>query len=145
MNIVETKERKRRLLKSLLNLWERSVRATHDFLDKRTIEEIKRFVPNIISGVQHLIVAFDGDTPLGFIGVENHEIDMLFVDDVQRGKGIGSALLEYALKEFDVNEVTVNEENHYAHEFYLRKGFKDVERKDRDEQGNCFPIIIMKR
>ena len=145
MKVIEVKERKSDLIESLLDLWERSVRATHDFLDEKMIEELKRFVPYAISGVSHLVVAYDGEVPIGFIGVDNKKIEMLFVDADQRGKGVGSALLDYVFKEFKADEVVVNEDNHHAHEFYLRKGFKDVERKAKDEQGNPYPIIIMKR
>ena len=145
MKVIEVKERKSDLIESLLNLWERSVRATHDFLDERMIEELKKFVPYAINGVPHLVVAFDGEVPIGFIGVDNHKIETLFVDADQRGRGVGSALLDYAFKEFEADEVVVNEENRHAHEFYLRKCFKDVKRKAKDEQGNPYPIIIMKR
>lgn len=145
MKVIEVKERKSHLIESLLNLWERSVRATHDFLDEKMIEELKRFVPYAISGVPHLVVAYDGEVSIGFIGVDNKKIEMLFVDADQRGKGVGSVLLDYVFKEFEADEVVVNEDNHHAHEFYLRKGFKDVERKAKDEQGNPYPKIIMKR
>ena len=145
MKVIEVKERKSHLIESLLDLWERSVRATHDFLDEKMIGELKTFVPYAISGVPHLAVAYDGEVPIGFIGVDNKKIEMLFVDADQRGRGVGSALLDYAFKEFEADEVVVNENNHHAHEFYLLKGFKDVERKTKDEQGNPYPIIIMKR
>ena len=77
--------------------------------------------------------------------MDNKKIEMLFVDADQRGKGVGSTLLDFVFKEFEVEEVVVNEDNHHAHEFYLLKGFKDVDRKAKDEQGNPYPIIMMKR
>lgn len=70
---------------------------------------------------------------------------MLFIDDKFRGKAISSALINYAFKNYAVNEVVVNEENEVAHKFYLSKGFKDFARKELDEQDNPHPIIIMRK
>lgn len=70
---------------------------------------------------------------------------MLFIDGNLRGKGFGSSLINYALKNFNVNEAVVNEQNPLAHKFYLKVGFKDFSCSDLDEQGNPYPIIIMKK
>ena len=57
MKLYELKTRRQPLLTTLLNLWEDSVRATHSFLSKAEIEEIKEYVPQALGGVEHLIVA----------------------------------------------------------------------------------------
>ena len=54
----------------------------------------------------------------GFLGVDKNRIEMLFVDDASRGKGIGKMLLQYAIAEFGVNEVDVNEQNPQGVAFY---------------------------
>lgn len=41
--------------------------------------------------------------------------------------------------------VSVNEQNEAAHAFYLRMGFRDVERRDTDGEGRPYPLILMER
>lgn len=49
------------LVARLTEVWERSVRATHTFLDEDGIAELRPVVPEALRGVEHLSVAFDGD------------------------------------------------------------------------------------
>ena len=53
MQIYEIKERTPELLKDLLLIWERSVRATHHFLSDEQIKMIKEYVPQALEGVEH--------------------------------------------------------------------------------------------
>ena len=45
------------LLPALLSVWEASVRATHLFLSDTKVKAIKKYVPQAMQGVAHLIVA----------------------------------------------------------------------------------------
>ena len=42
---------------------------------------------------------------------------MLFIDSVYFAKGIGSKLIDFAFKNYNVNEVVVNKDNINAHSF----------------------------
>jgi putative acetyltransferase len=64
---------------------------------------------------------------------------MLFVDANQRGNGIGKALITYGIDNLDINE-----QNPGARGFYEHMGFKAVERSEFDDQGNPYPILVMK-
>lgn len=145
MFLKEIFDRNDKLISELLGIWERSVKASHKFLTAEEIENIKEYVPQAFKGVEHLIVAFDDELSLGFIGINERKIEMLFIDGNLRGKGFGSSLINYALKNFNVNEVVVNEQNPLAHNFYLKVGFKDFSRSELDEQGNPYPIITMRK
>ncbi len=145
MVIKEIEKIDSKIMESLLNIWERSVKISHLFLTKSEIEEIKKYVPLAINNVSNLIVIFEADVPLGFLGVSNKKIEMLFIDSSYLRKGLGTLLINYAFEKYNVNEVVVNEQNPKAHSFYLKCGFKDVLRKEFDEQGNPYPIIIMKK
>lgn len=145
MFLKEIFDRNDKLISELLGIWERSVKASHKFLTDEEIENIKEYVPQAFKGVEHLIVAFDDELSLGFIGINERKIEMLFIDGNLRGKGFGSSLINYALKNFNVNEVVVNEQNPLAHNFYLKVGFKDFSRSELDEQGNPYPIITMRK
>ena len=143
MEIKELSTRSNDLINELIRIWERSVRATHNFLNDKLIQEIKQYIPLALKEVQHLIVAFQDNKPLGFIGINDRKIEMLFVDSNLIGKGVGTYLINFVFDKYNVNEVVVNEQNPNADNFYLRKGFIDVKRSELDEQGNPYPIIFM--
>ena len=97
------------LTNELVRIWESAVRQTHTFLSESEIERIKAYIPDAISRVERLLV-FDNveNNPIAFIGIEGRRIVMLFVDANHRGQGIGKQLVDYSIKHYDVNEVTVN-------------------------------------
>lgn len=130
----------------LLNVWESSVKATHLFLSREEIENIKRYVPQALRAVKHLLVAENeaGD-PVAFAGIDGQKLEMLFVCAEDRGRGIGRRLLQYAVEKYAVNELAVNEQNPQAAGFYEHMGFRVYKRSDTDEQGNAYPLLYMKR
>ena len=76
-----------------------------------------------LKGVEHLAVVND-DEVVGFIEIENSKLEMLFIASNQRGKGLGKALLNCSMKNYDVCELTVNEQNSQAISFYEVMEFK---------------------
>lgn len=130
----------------LLNVWESSVKATHLFLSREEIENIKRYVPQALRAVKHLLVAENeaGD-PVAFAGIDGQKLEMLFVCAEDRGRGIGRQLLQYAVENYAVNELAVNEQNPQAAGFYEHMGFRVYKRSDTDEQGNAYPLLYMKK
>ncbi|WP_350223374.1 GNAT family N-acetyltransferase [Pedobacter faecalis] len=50
----------------------------------------------------------------GFIGVESNHIQMLFIHPRVRGRGIGRALVSYAIDALNATQVDVNEQNEHA-------------------------------
>lgn len=133
------------LVTQLTELWEASVRATHHFLTEEDICEIRSFVPMAISNVSHLVIATDAHIkPIAFMGIENDMLEMLFVSPSHIGLGIGRSIVQYGIDNFDIKEVTVNEQNPYAVGFYEHIGFKPYKRTDFDEQGRPFPLIYMR-
>lgn len=146
MKITEIENRSDNLLAGLLELWEKSVRATHLFLSEPDIQNIKKYVPAALKNVGHLIIATDlQNKPLAFMGIENNFLKMLFVLPEERRKGIGSALLKYGIEKFGIDELSVNEQNPQAKLFYEAMGFVTYKRTELDEQGNPFPILYMKK
>ena len=134
------------LLHYLTYIWEQSVKATHLFLSPKEIAEIKPYVINALKEIPNLIIAKNEDGFIvGFMGVENKKIEMLFISPGSRGKGIGKAFIQYGIEKFSINEVTVNEQNPQAIGFYEHMGFKVNKRTDLDEQGRPYPLLYMKR
>ena len=126
MEIIEVAERTPALIGRLVEVWERSVRATHAFLDDADVERIKSYVPEAIAQVGRLFVAAAGAcepqvtpaVPLAFMGIEGERLEMLFVDPGHRGQGVGKTLLLHGIGECGVRELTVNEQNPQAVGFY---------------------------
>ncbi|MBE5023515.1 acetyltransferase [Olsenella sp. DSM 107455] len=132
------------LVERLVGVWERSVRATHTFLSEAEIAKIKPFVPQAIAGVETLVVAEKDDEPLGFMGVQDGRLEMLFLDPDARGQGLGRRLLERGIERLDVRELTVNEQNPQAVGFYEHLGFKTYRRTELDEEGRPYPLLYMR-
>ncbi len=132
------------LIGRLVEVWEASVRATHDFLDEADIRRIRPQAVGALRAVPDLRIVRDAEgVPVAFMGVEGRQLEMLFVDAACRGAGIGTALVREAFAA-GVTEVVVNAQNPAARGFYEHVGFAVRGRSERDEQGGPFPILYMK-
>lgn len=49
------------------------------------------------------------------------------------------------MEHYHVDELTVNEQNPQVRAFYGHMGFAVTERHELDDQGQPFPILIMRR
>ena len=144
MKIIEVKNRTSILINQLLEVWENSVKATHLFLSNEEIENIKKYVPQAISEISHLIIVEnDNNIPIGFMGIENQKLEMLFITNNERGKGFGKQLINYGIENYNGDELAVSEHNLNSKKFYEHIGFKVYKRSELDEQGNPYPILYM--
>ena len=144
MRLYEVQDRNQPLLDELLDIWEQSVRATHLFLSDAEVNAIRVYVPQALRSVEHLIAA-EAERPIGFMGVQNRRLEMLFLTPEERGKGIGKQLLQYGIETYGIVELTVNEQNPQAVGFYEHMGFEAYKRTELDEEGNPYPLLYMKR
>lgn len=143
--IVQVQERTPQLLRQLLKVWESSVRATHDFLSEEEIVKIREYVPMAIENVEHLIIAEkESGEPAAFMGIDGNRLEMLFLSPEARGKGLGKRLLQYGIETYNIQELTVNEQNPQAVGFYEHMGFQTYKRTDHDEEGNPYPLLYMR-
>lgn len=146
MKIVQINKRDSILVQKLLDVWESSVKATHLFLSVDEINNIKQYVPQAIKDVSILVIAENKNgNPVGFMGVDDKRLEMLFVLDKYRGQGIGKQLLQYGIENYSINELTVNEQNPRAKGFYEHMGFEVYKRIELDKQGNPYPLLYMKK
>ncbi|WP_278468363.1 acetyltransferase [Gimesia maris] len=128
-----------------LEVWETSVRATHDFLDEETIRSLKPLVQEAcLNSMPVYCIRDKSQTVIGFIGVDAPKIEALFIDPDWRGKGIGRQLVKYAINELEVELVDVNEQNEQALGFYQHLGFEVAHRSDVDGFGKPFPLLHLK-
>jgi putative acetyltransferase len=78
----------------VLEVWEASVRATHDFISEADIQFFKPLVRDVLPQMPVLTCVRDQQSQVvGFLGLEADKIEMLFIDPQWRGKGIGRSLL----------------------------------------------------
>ncbi|GAA3572826.1 GNAT family N-acetyltransferase [Kribbella ginsengisoli] len=123
-------------------VWEASVRATHDFVSDADIEIFRPLVRKGFGQIQHLAGLRDDEGVLvGFAGVEDGKLEMLFLDPAVRGQGGGRLLLHHALTAFGAQTLDVNEQNPQAIGFYLHNGFKVTGRSALDGMGKPYPLL----
>ena len=142
MKILEVADRTPDLINQLLEVWEKSVRATHLFLSDREIKNIKEYVPQALNGIAQLMIdAGEAGRAVAFMGIEDGTLEMLFISPEERGKGLGKRLIEYGIESYSVERLAVNEQNPQAKKFYEHMGFHVNKRTGLDEQGNPYPLL----
>ena len=131
----------------LVELWERSVRATHTFLDEADIAYYRPLVAEILAGdsLEWWVLA-DSNVPIGFLGLSAHAIDALFLEPANRRQGCGRRLVAHAQQlRGGALTVDVNEENGEAVRFYEALGFVVVGRSALDGTGRPHPLLHLRR
>ena len=142
---IEKDNRNSKLINVLLDVWQASVRASHHFLTEADIRTLTPQAEEALLQIETLWIIEDDLRPVGFMGVQEHKIEMLFLHPDYFRKGVGKELVQRAFRELAVEYVDVNEQNPDAARFYERMGFHTFRRDDTDDQGNPFPILRMKR
>jgi len=127
----------------IIELWEQSVRATHWFLPEDYLQHIKILLPSILPAVQLFINLDEHENITGFLGVAEKKIEMLFINPISMGQGIGKQLIRFAVHELQSDKVDVNEQNSQALGFYQHMGFVIAGRTETDGLGKPFPLLLM--
>ncbi len=138
-------ERNADLVAILAVTWQRAVMVTHTFLSE---QDIKGTLPTVIKAlavIDNLYVKYCDGLPVGFIGIADEKIEMLYVHPDHFKKGVGKELLTYADEAGDINYVDVYEQNTGAVEFYKHYGFVVYDRIDTDDMGRPFAVIKLKK
>lgn len=132
----------------LLEVWERSVRATHQFLQDGDVAALRPLVAEELAShaVEWWVLLSATATPIGFLGYANAAIEGLFIDPDHFGRGGGTLLVAHAQSlATGALAVDVNEENAGAVRFYAALGFSVISRSPTDAGGRPFPVLRMRR
>ena len=130
---------------TLTSLWEASVRASHHFLPEQVIQELRpQLLSDWLPAVNVNVYENAAGNLLGFSGVLQQKLEMLFILPEARGRGVGKALLEEAIASQNVYLVDVNEQNELAAGFYKHAGFEVMSRSPLDGQGRPYPLLHMR-
>jgi putative acetyltransferase len=130
----------------MVSLWERSVRATHDFVTEPDIRYFKELVNEInFNSFSVYCLVTQEQKVIGFIGLFGKSIETLFLDPDYIGLGFGKKLMEFAVEKLGANEVEVNEQNTRAVQFYGSFSFVVYDRLETDSNGKPYPVLKMRR
>jgi len=129
----------------MLEVWEASVRATHQFVMEEKIRLLKNMiVEQRLFEKSDLFCLRDAEGRVSsFAGTSGNSLDMLFLHPDIIGTGAGKILMSYALGTKQVTRVDVNEQNTNALNFYRRFGFEVIGRSETDDNGQPFPLLHM--
>lgn len=134
------------LINKLTIIWQKSVEATHLFLSPQDIKDI---LPQVVIGLKQipiLLVSFtDDDEPIGFAGIADDKLEMLFLSPDYFQQGIGYKMISTAIQDYQIKYVDVNKQNPKALKFYLRQGFTIFKRSSVDSDNRPFPILHLKK
>ncbi|CRM44943.1 MULTISPECIES: GNAT family N-acetyltransferase [Pseudomonas] len=129
----------------LARIWEASVRATHDFLPESYIVLLRELLLTRYLDSVMLVCTKDSSQRItGFAGVAAGKVEMLFIDPLHRGQGLGRQLLRYAINCMNADELDVNEQNPQALGFYLKQGFEVIGRTEHDGLGQPYPLLHLR-
>ena len=132
-------------LANLLEIWLRSVRATHIFLTEDDIQEILPLVrDHALTGLEvYVLVDVDGAL-MGFSGLDGNKLEALFLDPPYFRRGGGRLLVDHARQLKGPLLVDVNEQNPSAQKFYESLGFIVYGRSPTDSAGRPFPLVHLR-
>ncbi|WP_033074836.1 GNAT family N-acetyltransferase [Sphingopyxis sp. MWB1] len=128
--------------KSLLSsIWYEASRRAHPFLSEERLRQQQRAVEDIYLEQAENWVACIKDHPIAFIGLLGEHVGGLFVTPEAQGRGAGRALIAHALALKGRLSLEVYADNHGARAFYAALGFREISRRDVDDEGLPFANI----
>ena len=102
-------------------------------------------VPKLMKEYEDMVSSmwvYEDGAVKGFIQIDGHEVKKLFVEPVLQGKSIGSELLDYAIREQNVNFLWALEKNTRAISFYERHGFRLTGDKKLEEDTTEYLVRL---
>lgn len=127
----------------IMEIWEASVKATHDFLKQEDFELFKNLIPNEFLPQLNVFVMEDEGIIPAFFAVSDDNLEMLFVDAESRGKGFGKFAVDYIINILKIYKVDVNKQNTEAVDFYLKQGYQRIGYSETDGMGKPYPLLYL--
>lgn len=130
----------------LLDVWLRSVQATHTFVSQADITEMTPQVREYLgsSETDFWVVCDESDRPMGFMGLGGSQIESLFLAPEFLRRGAGRRMIDHARSLHSELTVDVNEQNADAVAFYQAVGFVVERRSELDDQGRPYPLLHLR-
>jgi putative acetyltransferase len=130
----------------LVDIWLRSVRATHTFLSEEDIQSLLPATRDYLTSDEPelWVLCSDSGAIMGFMGMSGSEIEALFLAPEFHGRGGGRRLVRHARELRGELTVNVNEQNGAARRFYGACGFVVEGRSELDDAGRPFPLLHLR-
>lgn len=130
----------------LLDVWLRSVQATHTFVSQADITEMTPQVRKYLASAEtdFWVVCDESDRPMGFMGLGGSQIESLFLAPEFLRRGTGRRMIDHARTLHSELTVDVNEQNADAVAFYQAVGFVVERRSELDDQGRPYPLLHLR-
>lgn len=125
----------------IMEIWESSVKATHDFLKDEDFKLFQKLIPaEFLPQLSVFVIESEGLIP-AYFAVSDDNLEMLFVHANDRGKSYGKQAVDYIVNQLKIYKVDVNEQNQQAIDFYLKMGYKLQGRSEKDGMGKDYPLL----
>lgn len=132
-------------LDALTELWLRSARPNHTFMDDDEFVAGAPFIRDSLLPSMEVWMAVDADdNPLGFVGARDGHVELLYIDPAWQGRGLGSALMAH-VADGGPQSVEVYSGNTAGLAFYRSQGFVETRRHPRDAAGRPFEVSHLDR
>lgn len=129
-----------------MDIWLRSVRASHTFLTATDLEALGPAAANYLRRPElEIWVPCHGLRLMGFMCLSGAVVEALFLEPDCWRKGLGTRLLTHARGLRGPLSVDVNEQNESAVRFYRANGFLASGRSELDDAGRPFPLLHLRQ
>src|SRR5262249_22525512 len=120
----------------LLDIWLRSVRATHTFVSEEDVQAMIPQVRDYLASSEHefWVLCDDSGAIMGFMGMSGSKMESLFLTPEFQRRGGGRRLVGHAQALHGELTVDVNEQNVAARAFYEACRFVVEGRSGLDDQ-----------
>ncbi|WP_114946902.1 GNAT family N-acetyltransferase [Microvirga calopogonii] len=129
---------------ALAAIAERSYRAAFaDILEPDVLvgRDAAFFAERFTASWERMLVAVSDGSPVGFLLMTDHHIDMLFMDPVASGRGGGALLLREAEAQ-GAKSLECFRDNHAARRFYERHGWRIGREYEREFAGRSRHFVL---
>lgn len=127
-------------LTDVMRIWLESNIKAHDFIDNsywhQNYELVKDVLPKSI-----VFIYKDNHGIQGFIGLTDHYIAGIFVDNEEQSRGIGKQLLDHVKEKYSSLSLSVYKHNVRAVKFYQRENFV-IRTEQVDEYTNEIEYVM---
>lgn len=128
-------------LDALTDLWEASACASHTFMESDDFRQMRPYMRDALLPSMDVWIAEQADVPVGFVGVRDRHVELLYIEQDHQHRGIGSLLLEHV----HATSVEVYQDNVVGVSFYQRCGFAQTALHTSDAIGRPYPMVVLSR
>lgn len=127
---------------ALSKIWLEASLESHDFIGAELIHSKRDAFRDEYLAIAQTFVAVHDSVPVGFISMIYDLIGGVFVVPQYQRQGIGRLLVEEAFKVKKSLKLEDYVKNKQAAAFYNALGFKEISRRDRDDQGLPYELAF---